>query len=44
MSGIENNGIEFLKLGKKGKQIDLNALKGGIKKNDINKSIFEKFD
>lgn len=45
MGNIEGSGGDLLKLGKKGSQIDLNAFNGkGIKKNDINKSIFEKFD
>lgn len=45
MAGIDNNSDYNLKLGnKKGPEINLNSFNGNIKKNDINKSIFEKFD
>lgn len=45
MSNIEGSGGDLLKLGKKGSQINLGIFNGkGIAKNDVNKSIFEKFD
>ncbi len=45
MSGIEGNGDAYLKLrNRRGEQIDLNAFKGGIEKNEKNTSVFEKFD
>lgn len=45
MSGIENNSDLRLKLiNQKGTEINLSSFNSNIKKNDINKSIFEKFD
>ena len=45
MGGIEGNNKDVLRLGKKGNQINLNDFNGkGIKQNETNKSIFEKFD
>ena len=45
MGGIDGTNDNFLKLGKTGNQVDLNAFNGtGIQKNETNKSIFEKFD
>ncbi len=45
MAGINNNSDLHLKLvNKKGAEIDLSTFNSNIKKNDINKSIFEKFD
>ena len=45
MGGIEGNNKDVLRLGKKGNQINLNDFDGkGIKQNETNKSIFEKFD
>lgn len=45
MSGIDGNKNDILKLGKSGNQINLSAFDTkNIVKNDINKSVFEKFD